>query len=300
MGATDVSGDDNRTGRFDAYLDELRERKTRIAAFYLEKRGDYAYARGTLDGAIDYYDSAMKLHGRLGNRDASMAVGERLANAARENGELDRAHAQFERLAQLNARQSNAVAALSAMEELVDIAERRNDGDALEEWWGKALTALGRADPDEIDPERRDRLVTGYADAVHTADSAARLYGFALEKLVAAETSDGTGLLEATWERRDAVPRRSDVYRLVLAAGVGLVARAELTGRDVDREAILDAVESDRERLSERAAALLDLLQDGETDADPSALRSDVNPDESVDLRTLEGEAFGRLLKELR
>lgn len=300
MGATDVSGDESRRSRFGAYFDELRKRKARIAAFYRKKRGDYAYARGNLDDAIDYYDGAVKLYGRLGNRNASMVVGERLANVARENGDLGQAREQFERLAQLNARQSNAVAALSAMEEILDVAERQNDDDAVEEWWGKALTALGRADSGEIDSDRHDRLVNGYADAVHTPDSATRLYGFALEKLVAVETSRGVALLEATWERRDVVPRRSDVYRLVLAAGVGLVAHAELTGRDVDRETILDTVEADRERLSERAVALFDLLRDGETDADPSAFRSDVDLDDPTDLRTLEGEAFGRLLQELR
>lgn len=291
-----VVANTNESQRFDAYRDEFRERKQQLEAYYCEKRADRAAARGEFGTAADYYDRALSLRGTLGDREASIALGERLVVTARENGELGRARKHLQRLADLHARDANAPAALAVMEEIISIAERQGDDDALQEWWGNALMALGRAEPDEISEEKRDELVSQYADQIHTQDSASRLYGFALQKLTTGDEEMGLDLLEATWQRRDVVHTHADVYALVLGAGVILAGYASETDYEVDDD-LLDSVEEDRESLSERTDALFEYLREGETDADPADFRPEVEDGEPKDLRGLEGEVVADLLE---
>ena len=297
MGVTDAT----RSQRLEPFLAGFSDGKKRLEAYYCEKRADRALSRGEYGAAADYYDRALSLRGQLADREAAIALGERLVVAARENGELGRASKQLQRLADLHARDANAPAALAVMEEILAIADRQGDDDALEEWWGNALMALGRAEPGEISEERRDELIAQYADQVYTADSASRLYGFALQKLVTGDEETGLDLLAATWERRDVVPARAEVYSLVLAAGVILAgyARREDAAATASEDAddLLNSVEPDREALSERADALFESLREGETDADPDDFRADVAADEPQDLRTLEGAVVARLLE---
>jgi hypothetical protein len=158
---------------------------------------------------------------------------------------------------------------------------------------------LGKADPGEISNERRERLVRQYADQIYSEDSVGRLYGFALDRFLAGEDESGADLLEATWDRRDVVREQVGQFRVLLAAGVGLVAHAELAGEDVDREEILAFVADHREKLSAAAEALFEELHEGETDTDPADLESGVGPDDEVELREVEAEVFGRFLGEL-
>lgn len=299
MGVTEIPNESDHDGRFGEYREEFTERKRQLEAYYCEKRADRAAARGEFGTAADYLDRALSLRGKLGDRDASIRLGERLVVAARENGELARARTQLERLADLHARSAKAPEALAVMEEIISIAERQGDDDGLEEWWGNALMALGQAEPGEISDERRDELVSQYAEKIHTQDSASRLYGFALQKLVTGEEEMGLELLEATWERRDVVETNVDVYGLVLAAGVILAGYDELSDADVsvDADDLLDSLEDDRESMSERVEALFEKLHKGETDADPADFRPDVEAGEPKDLRMLEGEVVADLLE---
>ena len=300
MGTSDIAGKARRFDRWlGAQLDELLRRKYRLQTIYCEKRAERAHARGDLSTAAEYYERATTLRGRLGDREASVELGTELGAVARTRGDLDAAREQFERVAELHSRRENAAGALDAIEQVVEIAVQQGDDDALSEWWGNALMILGRAEPGEIDEARREELLLGYADQVHSEDSVTRIYGFALEKFVAGDEETGERLLDAAWERREVVREQVDVFRLVLAAGVARVAHAELTGREIDREADLDFVADHREKLSEAATALFERLSDGETDADPATFRADVAPDEPAELRTLEGEVLGRFLEEL-
>lgn len=291
------------TSRLDQWLDEyaggLLDRKRRLEATYHEKRARRADDRGDLKAAESYYDRARALRGRLGDRDAAVDLGMRHASVARENGNDGTARKHYQRVVELHAREENAAGALDALEPLLDLLDERGDDDELRRWWGHAMMILGKAELDEIAPERREALVDRYADRIHTEDSAGRLYGFALQRLLADESDRGAELLDAAWERREVVREQVGQFRVVLAAGVARVAHAELSDRDVDREATLDAVADHRERLSEAATALFERLHESETDADPETFVSGVDPEDEVELRTLEAELFGRFLAEL-
>ncbi|USZ67317.1 hypothetical protein NGM10_11310 [Halorussus salilacus] len=302
MGTSDITGTARRLDRWlGAQLDRVLLRKYRLEAMYREKRAERARARGDLSTAADHYERAVTLRGRLGDRETVTELGTELGELARKTGDLATAREQFERVAELHSRRENASEALAAIEQRIDIANREGEDDALSEWWANALVVLGKAEPGEIDEERRDELVLDYADQIYSEDSAARLYGFALEKLVTGDEAVGETLLDATWERREVVRPEVGVFRVVLAAGVGRVARAELSGEDTDREETLDFVADHREKLSAAATALFERLSEGETDADPEDLRADEEFDRAdpPDLRTLEAEVFGRLLEEL-
>ncbi|WP_132057952.1 hypothetical protein [Halorussus amylolyticus] len=300
MGTSDIAG---KARRFDRWLgaqyDRLLHRKHRVEAAYCERRAERARARGDLGAAADYYERASGLRGRLGDHEASAELGMELGAVARETGDLDAARREFERVAELHSRRRNAPEALDAMEAVVEVADEQADDDGLAEWWGNVMMVLGQAEASDIDDARRDELVAAYADRIHSEDSAGRLYGFALDALADGDDETGERLLDATWERREVVREEVDVFRVVLAAGVGRVAHAETAGRDIDRDATLDFVADHREKLSEAATALFARLRDGATDTDPETLRADFDPDEPADLRTLEGEVFGRFLEEL-
>lgn len=300
MGTSDIVG---KARRFDGWLgaqfDKLLRRKYRLETVYHEQRAERARASGDLSTAAEYYERAITLRGRLGDREASVELGTKLGAAARKRGDLDAAREQFERVAELHSRRENAVEALDAIEQIVEIAGQQGDDDALSEWWGNALVVLGHAESGEIDEARREELLLDYADQIYSEDSVTRIYGFALEKFLAEDEATGERLLDAAWERREVVREQVDVFRLVLAAGVGRVAHAEISGRETDREADLEFVAGHREKLSDPATALFERLYDGETDADPETFRADLDPDEPAELRTIEGEVFGRFLEAL-
>lgn len=302
MGTSDIAGTARRIDRWlGAQLDKVLLRKYRLETVYCEKRAERARARGDLSTAADYYERAVTLRGRLGDREATTELGMELGEVARKAGDLDTARKQFERVAELHSRRKNAPEALAAIERRIEIANERGDDDALSEWWGNALMVLGNAEPGEVDEGRREELVLDYADQIYSEDSAGRLYGFALEKFATGDEEVAERLLDATWERREVVRPEVGVFRLVLAAGVARVARAELSGREVDREAALDFVADHREQLSDAATALFERLSEGETDADPEDLRVDEDVDfaDPPDLRTLEADVFGRWLADL-
>ncbi|MFC4447525.1 tetratricopeptide repeat protein [Halorussus aquaticus] len=300
MNTTEVSGG---ASRFDRWLGEHFDRllpwKRRAEAFYCGRRAKRAENRGDYEAAREYYDRAVGTRGRLGDREATITLGLRLADLAREHGDAATAREHYERVVELHARRENARGALDALEPMLDVLDAEGEDDELARWWGHALMILGKAEPGELSAERRDDLIRRYADRIRTEESAGRLYGFALRRLLADEDELGAELLDATWERRDVVREQVGQFRVVLAAGVGRVAHAECTGRDVDREETLDFVADHRGRLSVSAAALFERLRDGETDAEPADLKTGVGPDDEAELRDVEAEAFGRLLERL-
>ncbi|WP_115864835.1 hypothetical protein [Halorussus litoreus] len=310
MSTDDVAGP---TGRLDRWLDEyaagLLERKRRLEASYYETRASRAERRSDLDAAQAYYDRARSLRGTLGDREAAIELGTKQAAVARANGDFGTAREQFQRVVELHARREDAAGALDALEPLLEILESQGDDDALRQWWGHAMMVLGKAEAGEIPQERRDALVDRYAEQIRSEDSAGRLYGFALDRLLTGEDDRGVALLDATWDRREVVREQVGAFRVVLAAGVARVAHAEAgdgevssngsMAGDLDREATLDFVADHCERLSDAATALFERLPEGETDVDPAALRSDVDSDDEVELRDVEAEVFGRLLDDL-
>lgn len=72
------------------------------------------------------------------------------------------------------------------------------------------------------------------------------------------------GLLRRKDRLETAYCERVDVFRPVLAAGVGRVAHADPTDRKIDREAALEFVADHREKLSDPATAPFERLHDGE------------------------------------
>jgi len=300
MGTNESIGNGSRLDQWlGKYLDQLLPWKRRAETVYCEKRARRAEKREDYQTAQDYYDRAVTIRGRLGDSEGAIELGLRLAEVARENGDLAAARDHYERVVDIHARRENAKGALDALEPMLNILETQGKDDELAQWWGHALLILGKAEPGEVANERRNRLIQQYAEQIHSEDSAGRLYGFALNRFLADEEDGGADLLDATWERRDVVREQVDPFRVVLAAGVGRVAHAELTGRDVDREETLEFVADHRGKLSEAATALFERLSEGETDTDAEDLRSGVGPDDEVELREVEAEVFGRFLEEL-
>lgn len=300
MNTGEAPGTGSRLDRWlDEYVEELLPWKRRLEAFYYEKRAESAEERGDYGAARTYYEEAVAVRGRLGDRGAAVELGLRLASVARRNGDLETASEHYQRVVELHARRENAKGALDALEPLLEVLEATGDDDGLAQWWGHAMTVVGRADPGEVADERRERLIREYADRIHDEESAGRLYGFGLERLLAGEAESGADLLDATWERREAVREQVGQFLVVLAAGVARVAHADLSDREVEREETLEFVADHRDRLSEAAGALFDYLYEGETDADPEDLRTGVGADDEAELREIEAEVFGRFLERL-
>lgn len=300
MSTDDVAGEASRLDQLlDEYAAGLLDRKKRLETVYAEKRAARAESKGNLDAAEAYYDRARSLRGKLGDREASIDLGLQYAKVARENGNLDTAQTQFERVVELHARRKNAVGALDALEPLLELLEAEGKDDDLKQWWGHTMMVLGKAEPGEVPQERHEALVDQYAEQIRSEDSAGQLYGMALNRFLDGDEDRGAYLLDAAWERRTVVREAVGQFRLVLAAGVGRVAHAEVAGRDVDREETLDYVADHREKLSEAASALFERLYDGETDADPESFKTGVDPNDEVELRTLEADVFGRFLDDL-
>ncbi|WP_276299006.1 tetratricopeptide repeat protein [Halorussus lipolyticus] len=300
MGTNSVTGNTSRIDRWlGEYVEELLPWKRRAQAVYYEKRAESAKDSRNYDDALDYYDRAIKVRGRLGDSDRSVELGLRMAKVARKNGNPEVAKSQYERVVELYARRENAKGALDALEPMLEVLDDEEQDDELSQWWGHALMILGKAEPGEVSDQRRERLIHQYADQIHSEDSAGRLYGFALNRLLGGEDESGADLLEATWERRDVVREQVGQFRVVLAAGVGYAAYAELNDRDVDTDEMLEFVADYRPKLSDAAEALFERLSEGETDTDPEDLKSGVGPDDEVELREVEAEVFGRFLDEL-
>lgn len=300
MSTREVPGPGSRLDRWlDEHFDELLPWKRRAEALYYEKRAEHAEKRGDYGTAQAYYEEAVDVRGLRGDREVAVYLGMRLAEVARRNGDLATARKHYERVVELHSRRKNAKEALDALDPLLDILDEQGDDDELARWWGHALMVLGRAEPGEVSDRRRDRLVREYADRVYDEESAGRLYGFGLERFLDGREDAGADLLDATWERREAVREQVGQFLVVLAAGVGRVAYAELSDREVDREETLAFVADHRDRLSEAATALFDYLYEGETDADPEDLRTGVDADDEAELREVEAEVFGRFLDRL-
>lgn len=300
MSASSTPRNSSRIDRLlEEYTDGILEKKQRLEATYYEKRAERAENRGNLDVAETYYDEARSLRGRLGDREKSIDLGMRHATVARENGNTDAARNQFERVVELHARRENATGALEAVEPLLEIAEEEGNDDALSEWWGHTMMIIGKAEPGEIPDERRDELITQYAEQIHTEDSAGRLYGFGLERFLDGNEETGIDLLDATWERKDVVRESVAQFRIVLAAGVGRVAYSDLNDGDVDRDEVLSLVAEHRDRLSDAAEALFECLYEGETDADLAGFQVDLDSEEPNELRDIEKAVFGQFLQDL-
>lgn len=300
MSTQGVAGQQSRIDRLlGKYADGLLERKKRLEAVYFAKRAGRAERSGNLDAAETFYGDARTIRGRLGDREESIDLGLKHATVAHENGNLATASKQFQRVVELHARRENAKGALDALEPMLDILETQGRDDDLREWWGHAMMVIGKAEPGEISDERRASLIDQYAAQMETEDSGGRIYGFALDRFLADNDEGGADLLQATWDRREVTREAVSQFRVVLAAGVGLVAYAELSDRDVDREEILDYVADHRERLSEAATALFEHLSEGETDTDAEDLRTGAEAGEERELREVEAEVFGRFLGEL-
>lgn len=300
MSANDTPGMLTRIDRWlGQQLEGVFRLKQQLEASYYERKAESAEDAGNLDKAEKYYDRARTLRGRLGDRDAAIDLGMAHATVAHENGNLDVARKHYERVVELHAREANAEGALDALEPLLEILESEGDDDALSEWWGHAMMIVGKTEPGEIDEDRRDRIIEGYADQIHTEDSAGRLYGFAAQRFLEGDDETGADLLDATWDRKDVVREQVAQFRVLLAAGVGLVAYAELNDREVDRGEVLSLVDDHRDKLSDAATALFEQLYEGETDTDPEDLRMDLDPEDENELREVESEVFGRFLEEL-
>jgi tetratricopeptide (TPR) repeat protein len=308
MSAEGVAGEPSRLEQWlDEYAEGLLERKYRLEAIYASKRAERAENRGDFETAEQYYDRARSLNGKLGDREAAIELGTAHARTAYENGNVGTTRKHYERAINLHARRENAKGALDALEPLLEILEAEGENDDLQEWWGHAMMVLGKAEPGEIADDRRDALVDRYAEQIRTEDSAGRLYGFAVQRFLEGDEETGADLLAATWDRKEVVREAVGQFRVLLAAGVGLVAYSELADRedgapadrDIDREAVLSVVADDRERLSEAATALFEYLHEGETHVDPADLRRDLDPQDPNELRDVESEVFGRFLEEL-
>ena len=308
MSTEGVAGEPSRLEQLlDEYAEGLLERKHSLEATYARKRAERAENRGDFETAERYYDRARSLRGKLGDREAAIELGMAHARTASENGNVGTARKHYERVVNLHARRENARGALDALEPLLDILEAEGGDDDLQKWWGHAMMVLGKAEPGEIADERRDALITQYAEQIRTEDSVGRLYGFAVQRFLEGDEETGADLLAATWDRKEVVREAVGQFRVLLAAGVGLVAYSELADdtdgqpadRDLDREAVLSFVADHRERLSEAAAALFEYLYEGETDVGPADLRRDLDPQDPNELRDVESEVFGRFLEEL-
>jgi tetratricopeptide (TPR) repeat protein len=300
MSTREVPGPGSRLDRWlEENFDQLLPWKRRAEAFYYEKRAESAKESGDYESAKKYYDEAVSVRGRLGDRETAVDLGLRLAAVAREHGDLATAKQHYKRVVELHARRKNAKEALDALEPMLEVIEEMGDDEELGTWWGHALMILGKADPDEVPMARRDRLVTQYADQIYNEESAGRLYGIGLQRVLAGEEETGADLLDATWERREVVREQVGQFLVVLAAGVGRVAYAELSDREVDREETLEFVADHRDRLSEAATVLFDYLYEGETDADPEDLQTGVEADDEAELRDVEAEVFGQFLERL-
>lgn len=300
MSTKEAPGTDSRLDRWLAeYFDQLLPWKRRAQAYYYEKRAESAEANEDYETAQTYYDKAVSASGKLGDREATVELGLKLAEVARENDDLGTASKHYERVVDLHARRKNAEEALDALEPLLDVLEEAGADDELVNRWNHALMILGKAEPGEISDERRKRLIDRYAEQVHDEESAGHLYGFGLERILAGDEESGADLLDATWERRDVVREQVGQFLVVLAAGVGRVAYAELSDREVDREEVLAFVADHRDRLSDAATALFDYLYEGETDVAPEDLRTGVEAGDEEELRDVEAEVFGQFLERL-
>jgi hypothetical protein len=304
MSMEGVAGEPSRLDRWlDEYAEGLLERKYRLEATYARKRAERAESRDDFETAETYYDRARSLRGKLGDREAAIELGLAHARTAYENDNVGTAQKHYERVVNLHARRENAKGALDALEPLLELLEAEGKDDDLREWWGHTMMVLGKAEPGEISVERRDALIDQYAEQIQTEDSVGRLYGFAAQRFLEGDEETGADLLDATWDRKDVVREAVGPFRVLLAAGVGLVAYAELNdpedGELADREAVLSFVADHRDRLSEAATALFERLYEGETDADPADLRRDLDPQDPNELREVESEVFGRFLEEL-
>jgi hypothetical protein len=108
-------------------------------------------------------------------------------------------------------------------------------------------------------------------------------------------------LLEGVWNCRDSFAPDSKAYGICLRAGVGYAApaaRLESEGAAEVAKTVETTVEPHRDRLTEPAAALFDLVTDGETDHDTDELRSAADRDDP-ELLDLERLAYADLLERL-
>ncbi|PSQ47905.1 hypothetical protein BRD15_06265 [Halobacteriales archaeon SW_6_65_15] len=229
MSMEGVAGEPSRLDRWlDEYAEGLLERKYRLEATYARKRAERAESRDDFETAETYYDRARSLRGKLGDREAAIELGLAHARTAYENDNVGTAQKHYERVVNLHARRENAKGALDALEPLLELLEAEGKDDDLREWWGHTMMVLGKAEPGEISVERRDALIDQYAEQIQTEDSVGRLYGFAVQRFLEGDEETGADLLDATWDRKDVVREAVGPFRVLLAAGVGLVAYAEL------------------------------------------------------------------------
>jgi len=125
------------------------------------------------------------------------------------------------------------------------------------------------------------------------------IYTAGLNHIVEGEPEDAIQALATAWGRRDE-PNDEHQQLAVTAAGVGLLAHAEMNSIELDqfdRTPLTDEVDSRRQQLSEAVVAVYDACVGNDPDTDPETLRDSIDTDdEELDHNALETLVFATLL----
>lgn len=271
--------------------------KRRAKSWYVETRATLARRRGDAVAARRYRSKALRYRRTLHDPEPALENVVALSALERERALLGNAAEYLEEGKQICAEIDPTPAFREEVRALADAYEERGDDEAAE--WYFTDIYLARAVDPEFERRRpgRHRRYLELADAPYTT---ANVYDLGLRNVLYGDGDLASECLAEAASRRDDLESSNPQYRLTLAAGVGLLA---LDALDVavadDREAIREAVATDRNRLSEPATALLDAVEGEE--ADPTEFDADADSrDIRLDLGRLEEAAYARLLGDLR
>ncbi len=295
-------------GEFDA-AEEYHERSLSIKqeigdrsgeAKSLGSLGTIARDRGEFDAAEEYHDRSLSIEQEIGDRSGEAKILHSLGIIALQRGEFETAKNHYQSALAIFAELGQVREEIQTFQNLVRTAEGLNDEAAAVEWVERGLTQLDDLDLAGLDEEQRWFEIR-HVRLDGDEDDLEGLYLTALKRLGAGKFEAASDLLEGVWDCRASFAPETDAYEICLRAGVGYAAPMLQYDSDAAADVIdtvRETVESHRDKLSEPAAALHDLLVDDATDHDLEALREPADR-EDPDLDDLERFAYADLLEQL-
>ncbi len=295
-------------GEFDA-AEQYHERSLSIKqeigdrsgeANSLGSLGNIARNRGEFDAAEQYHERSLSIFEEIGDRSSEAKSLGSLGNIARNRGEFETAKKRYQSALEIFAELGQVREVIQTIQTLVRTAEELDDEAAAREWAERGLAQLDDLDLAGLDEERH-WFLTRHARLSGDPAELENLYTTALTRLLDDDLQTAVDRLEDVWDCRESFASDTDAYEICLRAGVGYAAPA--TQRDTDAaadvvESVSEEVAPHRDRLTEPAAALFDLLVDGETDHDPDSLGEPADRADP-DLDDLERVAYAGLLERL-
>ena len=261
-----------------------------------------------------FHFRSLELERELGNRHGEAQSLGALGQVAQEQAKHERAQNYFEAAAEIFLRIRADRDLVRACVHLVRVSVELNDVESASEWCSRGLEATERSDHGDFEGERE--VLEGILEQIQltgglsggllakneiTTQSTAELYGQALGHVLNGRGDEAMHAFYEVWTRRENFDTDTEVYSVILAAGVGFAAHTtlfDIEEADADRREILDAVELHREHLPETAAVLFEYLTEGKTGVTPDELRADVADDPTeMEPEHIEPAALAKLLE---